>query len=64
MLSYKTHLLCYIAHDMLFYITDMLCYITDDMLGYVTHVMLCYITHDYAMLYKTYVMMYNTCYVI
>ena len=49
MLSYKTHLLCYIAH--------MLFYITDDMLGYVTHVMLCYITHDYAMLY-------NTCYVI
>ena len=33
MLSYKTHLLCYIPHDMLFYITD-------DMLGYVTHVML------------------------
>ena len=36
MLSYKTHLLCYIAHDMLFYITDdMLCYITDDMLVYI-----------------------------
>ena len=29
------------------------------MLGYVTHVMLCYITHDYVMLYNT-----SFCYVI
>ena len=33
MLSYKTHMLCYIARVMLCYIKDdMLCYITDDML--------------------------------
>ena len=37
----------------------MICYITDDMLGYKTHVMLCYITHDYVMLYNTWF-----CYVI
>ena len=54
MLSYKTHMLCYVAHVMLYYLTHvMLCYITDDMLDYVTHVMLCYITHDYVMLYNT-----------
>ena len=38
MLSYKTHMLCYIAHVML---------------CYKTHVMLCYITHDYVILYNT-----------
>ena len=38
MLSYKPHMLCYIAHVML---------------CYKTHVMLCYITHDYVILYNT-----------
>ena len=30
------------------------------MLGYVTHVMLCYITHDYVMLYNTWYECYRT----
>ena len=30
------------------------------MLGYVTHVMLCYITHDYVVLYNTFLLFYNT----
>ena len=38
MLSYKTHMLCDIAQVML---------------SYLTHVMFCYITHDYVMLYNT-----------
>ena len=33
MLSYKTHMLCYITHNILYYKTlDMLCYITHVML--------------------------------
>ena len=31
----------------------MLRYITDDMLEYVTNAKLCYITHNYVMLYNT-----------
>ena len=38
MLCYKTHMLCYITHNIL-------CDKTDDML--------CYITHDMYMLYNT-----------
>ena len=30
------------------------------MLGYVTHVKLCYITHDYVMLYNTWYVCYIT----
>ena len=40
MLSYKTHLLCFIAHDMLFYITH------DYVILHTLYVMLCYIPHD------------------
>ena len=51
MLSYKTHMLCYIGHVML-------CYITDDML--------CYVRDDVRLCNTRYVMFYNTsfCYVI